>query len=164
MYVDIDQEPLEPIHKFLDLKNIDFCCTINPPSNYLCNGFIYVKEPKSKIIKDCLTVHLDKYAQKLYSNDNDDMSAVHTMCLAIRNMFEDKHIPEGEININGDKCLFLSEHPDWSIKDNNHKFMSSYAFYYNKLKIMDTRYNNYFIDKTLKNEFISFNNNEIFNN
>ena len=54
------------------------------------------------------------------------------------------------------------KYPDWSIKDDNHRFMCSYAFYCDKLKIMDTRYNNYHIDKSLKNEFIGFDKYKIF--
>jgi hypothetical protein len=165
LYSDIDQEPLIPINQYLNLEDIDFCTIVCPPSNYLMNGLIYCKNPKSKIIKECLDIHLERYEQLVNFgiNDGGDMAGIHTMCKAIRGMFENNFVPDGETKIYDEKCLFLSEIPDSTLVKDSLEYMYSFSFYKDNLKVMNTRYFNYYLDKTLKHEFIPFNKNEIFN-
>jgi hypothetical protein len=147
LYSDIDQEPIEPINKYLDLEKIDFSTGLSTPSNYVYQGFLYAKNPKSNIIKKCLDVHLNRYKQKETLGIDGDMAGIHTMCSTIRNMFSDNNIPSGIVKIEDEECLFLTETPDLNLPNNSLEFMYSFGLYNDNLKIANTRYFGYYNDK-----------------
>jgi len=161
LYVDIDQEPLCPLKEYIDFNKIDFCGGLNIlDGNYFINGFLFSKNPKSQIIKLCLEEHLKRYELKHTVGVNGDMSAIHTMCKTIRNLLPDNHIPEGEVTINGENCLFLSEKPNPKL---NLDVLYSYTFFYGDLEVMRSRYFPYYSDKNDSQNFVTFNKKEIFN-
>jgi len=147
LYSDIDQEPIEPICNYLDLDEIDFSTGLSTPSNYVYQGFLYSKNPKSNIIKKCLDVHLNRYEQKETLGIDGDMAGIHTMCTTIRNMFSNNNIPSGIVKIEDEKCLFLTETPDLNLPDGSLDFMYSFGIYKDNLKVANTRYFGYYNDK-----------------
>jgi hypothetical protein len=147
LYSDIDQEPIEPLHKYLNLDEIDFSTGLSTPSNYVNQGFLYSKKPKSKIIKKCLDAHLDRYKQKETVGVDGDMAGIHTMCTTIRNMFSDNNIPSGRVKIDDEECLFLTETPDLTLPNHSLEFMYSFGIYKDNLKVANTRYLGYYNDK-----------------
>ena len=155
MYIDIDQLPLKQMSEYLDLNYIDFCVGVLAPSNYVCNGILYAKNPDNKIIKACLDEHIKTYKLKEKGLHDGDMSAIHTMHKTIRSMFEDNNIPKGHAAIEDYNCLFLEE------REGVNAFMN--AFYFEEEAVMATRYFNYHRDKVMKSEHVTFKEVETFN-
>lgn len=149
LYSDIDQEPIVPISEWLD-DSIDFCIGLSQPSNYVSNGIIYCK-PKSKIIKECLS----KYIQVLKTKQKDP-AAIHIMTDVIRPMLPQDFIATDEpIMIGNEKCIFLKEIPDWNLPKNSINFLLSFCYYFDKKRVINVRYNNYYYDKQDKQNFVS---------
>lgn len=155
MYIDIDQLALTPMSFYIDFNFVDFCTGVLAPTNYICNGILYAKNPNNKIIKSCLDEHIKTYELKKKGLYDEGMSAIHTMNRAITNMFQDNKIPEGYTTIEDYNCLFLQE------REGANTFMN--AFYFNEEPVMATRYFNYHRDKMMKSEHVPFRMKETYN-
>lgn len=155
MYIDIDQTPLGPFDSYFNLEEVDFLTGVLAPSNYICNGILYAKEPQNHIIKSCLMFHLETYRLKINGVHKGDMSAIHTMCKTIRSMFKDRHIPENNVRLFNYDCIFVQEIEG--------KTPSLNCFHYDSKPFMMTRYHGYYRDKQVNHEHVEFTGREIFN-
>jgi len=154
IYVDIDQEPIEQLSKFIDFENIDFCGITNMERFNLSNGFLYAKK-NSQIIKQ----NIDETIQRYRNSNNRNIKYIGG-CFIMGSVIEknqnDKLMPLGIHTIGNEKCLFLQEKGNKKLeKISKQKFWNSFGVYSGEEKLMNARYDTYHVDKYKKSEFVS---------
>lgn len=156
VYADIDQELLVPFSSFFD-EEIDFCGVANMERYNLSNGFIYAKK-QNKIIEKNIELTYKKYRYAITNNLLGDVKFIggcYIMGEVISEMISSKEMPIGEIEIEGVRCKFLHEVGDKQLESTNKQsFWNSFSVFDGKNKIMNSRYETYYMDKNKKNEFI----------
>jgi len=156
IYVDIDQEPLEKLSNVINFNKIDFCGVTNMERFNLSNGFIYAKKG-SKIIKQNIDETIKRYK---HSNNRhiQYIGGCFIMGSIIELNINDKLMPLGETKIGNENCLFLQEIGDKEKeKISKQEFWNSFGVYNDDIRIMNSRYDTYHIDRNKRNEFVSRN-------
>lgn len=152
IYVDVDQEPLISFSEYLDFNKYDFCAASNMGLHNVSNGFIYVKK-NSNIIKNNIDEMILRY------ETNGPIGGCHSLGSTITKLLniEPLKMPLGEIKIKNENCLFLHEIGNTNLQDETQEFYNSFGLYANndKLRVMNSRYDTYHIDKYKINEFIT---------
>lgn len=160
VYADIDQELLVPFKDFFD-DSIDFCGVTNMEKYNLSNGFIYAKK-ESPIIQKNIELTYNKYRQALSSNQNlildvKFIGGCYIMGDVIADMNNSKEMPIGNTKIANLNCKFLYETGDISLRDiNKQAFWNSFAVFDKDIKIMNSRYESYYIDRHQNPLFIPY--------
>lgn len=160
VYADIDQELLVPFKDFFD-ETIDFCGVTNMEKYNLSNGFIYAKK-ENPIIQKNIELTYQKYRQALSTNsslmlDVKFIGGCYIMGEVIAGMINSKEMPIGTIKIGDLNCKFLHEIGDMSLSNvNKQAFWNSFAVFDRDTKIMNSRYDSYYIDRNQSHLFISY--------
>ncbi len=151
IYVDIDQEPLISMSEYIDFNLLDFVGCSNMGLHNLSNGFIFSKK-KSNIIKKNIEEIISRY------QSNGTKGGCHVMGSVITNLIngEPLKMPLGFHRIGGENCLFLHEIGDESLPNTSQEHFNSFGVYAKNdtLKVMNSRYHTYHIDKYDINNFI----------
>lgn len=159
VYADIDQELLLPFSEFFN-ENIDFCGVSNMERYNLSNGFIYAKK-QSKIIEKNIELTYKKYRKALSNNLLGNVKFIggcYIMGEVISELVSSKQMPLGSLEINGEKCKFLHEIGNKDLESlNKQQFWNSFAVYDGEKKVMNSRYESYYIDRNKRHEFIKAN-------
>jgi len=157
IYADIDIEPLKDITDYVDFENIDFCGCTNMERFNVTNCFIYAKK-NSQIIKQNIDETVKRYRntpQSNYRNIN-IIGGCFIMGSVIEQNQKNALMPLGEITIGDEKCLFLHERGDKELeKISKQTFWNSFGVYFGDVRIMNSRYETYHIDRNKRNEFVS---------
>jgi hypothetical protein len=151
IYVDVDQEPLLSFDHYLDLNKYDFCGCSNMGLHNVSNGFIYSKKG-SNIIKKNIEEIIRRY------ETNGPRGGCHVMGSVITDLTngEELKMPLGDIQIGNENCLFLHEIGNENLPDETQEFYNSFGVYANNdtVRVMNSRYSTYHIDKIKSHEFI----------
>jgi len=156
VYADIDQELLVPFRTFLD-EDIDFCGVSNMERYNLSNGFIYAKK-ENKIIEKNIELTYNKYRRAISNNLLGNVKFIggcYVMGEVISELTSSQQMPLGSVRIDGMKCKFLHEIGDKRLETvNKQAFWNSFAVYDDNTKIMNSRYETYYIDRNKRQDFI----------
>jgi mannosyltransferase OCH1-like enzyme len=160
IYADIDQKLLKPISSFCDTDKHSFCGVSNMERFNVSNGFIYA-DKKNKIIEENIKIIYKKYDIAIKNRhllyDVSFIGGCFIMGEAISKINKDKLMPLGSQRIAEESCMFLHEKGDVYLKNlNKQAFWNSFGVYsQDNIRIMDSRYDTYHIDKYKTNEFIN---------
>jgi len=151
VYVDIDQEPLMGMDKYIDFNKIDFCGVSNMGLHNVSNGFIYAKKG-SNIIKNNI------YETVKRCENNGPKGGCHVMGIVITDLIngEPLKMPLGEVMIGNENCLFLHEIGDESLNQVSQEFFNSFGVYADDdlIRVMNSRYSSYYADRYQSQKFI----------
>ena len=159
IYTDIDQELLSPIDSFLDINKYSFCGVTNMERYNLSNGFIYAR-PNHPIIKKNIELTYERYREAKQGPSLTNVKFIggcYIMGAAISALTGENLMPLGSHLINDDKCLFLHEKGDISLRDSNKQaFWNSFGVYSDPhSRVMNSRYSSYHTDRRLRNQFVA---------
>jgi hypothetical protein len=135
IYIDIDQKCYKSFKDFGINENTKLVVCRSVETDRVCNGFIYVKEPKNSFIKECIT----EYVNMLKNNLNT------SGCVAMNNVLN--------INIDNLDFVLLKERNIKKREECNCETTYNLNFYFfnnSDQKIMKSRYADYYRDKELK--------------
>lgn len=152
IYVDIDQEPLVSMKEYINFDSVDFVGCSNMGLHNVSNGFIYAKKG-SNIIKKNIDEIIRRY------ETNGPRGGCHVMGSVITELIngEPLKMPLGFYQVGDERCLFLHEMGDDSLPNTSQAYFNSFGFYAKNdtIRVMNSRYETYHIDKHKSNEFIN---------
>lgn len=152
IYIDIDQEPLVSMNEYIDFNTLDFVGCSNMGLHNISNGFMYAKSG-SNIIKKNIEEIIRRY------ETNGPKGGCHVMGSVITELIngEPLKMPLGLYKVGNERCLFLHEIGDESLSNTSQAYFNSFGFYAKNdtIRVMNSRYETYHIDKYKSNEFIS---------
>lgn len=156
-YADIDQKLLTKFSDFFNVGYHDFCGVTNMERYNLSNGFIYAKK-NNLIIEKNIELTYEKYHQAMNNGKITDVKFIggcYIMGEVIANLENNPVMPIGEKLVADSKCMFLHEVGDKSLeKTNKQAFWNSFHVLSGDKKVMVSRYENYFLDRSRRTEFI----------
>ena len=160
LYIDVDQQPLAPLHKIglndsIDFMSISCGHDIKSAERRFSNAFIYVRRPGSEFLLRCI----ENYTKRILETPVSHLglpkliSGTYLMGDTYRSMFNNQVLDKGMSDHNGEKWLFLNSimgKKRHECKNNIEFWCSFHVVNLKGEKVMNERYKEYYEDKGIK--------------